>query len=413
MYTAIIKFSDTLVRSLFILGVLYTLPLKASGQFGLILTLIAFFSFASGFERYVDLQRTMIGKTKKEIDQKIFSAMRFFAANYLIWTPILALLLYKWIELSAIAVVLCLIIAIVEHLSNEFYRIVLITNKYRELLIIAMIKNLSLFGIASYHIFISKISFSIDDILIMWASLSIIALLISLGLVVKSFSPIHEIKISVFTPLFQQFRNSSTHFKIGLMAILTLQADRLIAGNLLPFEDSGIYFRHIFLATSVYQVLGIVSFNRVMASVYSNLRNNNFKQARTLIRRERVIYLTFSIVIIILSFIVKTLPSRDIPVVQNINLVYFCLLVFTYMIRGIADFNAMALNAFYTEKKVFIAHLFTLGLSLPLSFVLTTKFGIIGLVITGLVAANVYLLITHFFSSEAYKKRISGVSGET
>lgn len=403
MLTALIKLADIAGRSLFVLIVLYSLPTRSSGQFGLALTLIGLFAFLSGFERYVDLQRVLVGKTEKEADQLIFTVLRFFGANYLLWLPILALLLYGWADLSAGAILLCLLIAIGEHLANEFYRIALITPRHRSVLLVGMVKNIVLLGIVSYGALTSRKPYDLNQLLTLWAILSVSGLLISVGTFIRVSTSLRELGRSKHLPIFDQYRRSATHFKIGLLAVLALQADRLVAGGLLPLEDSGIYFRHIFLAMSVYQVLGVISFNRVMSDVHASLRSNDARTAQALIRRERLVYLSLTLGMIALALIVKLLPISDHPAVKSLILPYLILLLLAYLIRGIADFNAMTLNALYLEREVFRAHLITVILSLALSLALTAQLGLVGLMTTVFLAASIYLVLTQLFSSRALK----------
>ncbi len=403
MLTALIKLADIAGRSLFVLIVLYALPTRSSGQFGLILTLIGLFAFLSGFERYVDLQRTLVCKTVGEADQLIFSILRFFGVNYLLWLPILALLLYGWVELSTGTILLCLLIALGEHLANEFYRIALITHRHRSLLLVTMVKNIVLLAIVFYDALISRKPYDLNQLLTLWAVLSVLGLLISVGVFIRASTSLRELERSAHLPIFDQYRQSATHFKVGLLAILALQADRLVAGGLLPLEDSGIYFRHIFLALSVYQVLGVISFNRVMSDVYTSLRNNDARTAQGLIQRERRRYLSLTLVTIALLSIAKSLPIIDHPAVQSLIPSYLALLLLAYLIRGIADFNTMILNALYLEHEVFRAHSITVGLSLVLALALTAQLGLIGLMITVSIASIIYLVLTQLFSSHALK----------
>jgi O-antigen/teichoic acid export membrane protein len=403
MFTAIIKLIDIAGRSLFVLIILYLLPMHSSGQFGLALTLIGLFAFLSGFERYVDLQRILVDKSAKEADLLIFSVMRFFGANYLLWLPILALLLDYWVGLSALAVTLCLLIAIGEHLGNEFYRIALITHRYRSLLVVAMIKNTTLLSIVSFGVFIRRTQYDLSQILILWAFLSVFGLLISVGYFIRNSTSLRELRRSKQLPIFDQYRSSATHFKVGLLAVLSLQADRLIAGGMLSIEDSGIYFRHIFLALSAYQILGVISFNRVMVTVYRSLRNNDKQAAKTLIRRERLVYLLFTLLMIAFVLIIKLLPVNEYTAIQRLIPLYLILLLLAYFIRGAADFNAMVLNALYLEREVFRVHLITVGISLALSLVLISQLGLLGLMATVFITAIIYLVLSHLFSLRALK----------
>lgn len=402
MLTATIKLIDIAGRSFFVLIALYSLPVRYSGQFGIILTLIGLFSFLSGFERYVDLQRILVGKAEKEVSQLIFSVLLFFGANYLLWIPVLAFLLYSWAGISVLSIMLCLVIAIGDHLSNEFYRIALITHKYRNLLLVAMIKNAILLGIVSYGVLVSPNPYDLKQILIIWAVLSLGGLLISAVVFIDAGPPLRELLRCVdHNSLLNQYRRSSTHFKVGLLAVLSLQADRLVAGGLLTLEDSGIYFRHIFLVLSVYQVLGIICFNRVMLKVYGSLRRKDIETARSLIRRERLIYLVLTLCMIVFACSIKLLPVDSFSAVQVLVPSYVILLLLAYLIRGVADFNAMILNALYLERMVFRAHLIVVSLSFALSVVMTLQFGLVGLMATVFIAASIYLVTSHLFSSRA------------
>lgn len=404
MLTAAIKLADIAGRSVFVLIVLYFLPSRSSGQFGLALTLIGLFAFFSGFERYVDLQRSLIGATLKQADQFIFSTLRFFALNYLFGIPLLALLLYGWADLSTSDVMLCLLIAMGEHLANEFYRIALITHRHRGVLLVAMGKNVILLGTTSYGVFASQQTYDLREILTLWAALSLLGLFVSMGVFVRESTSVGELTRAQHLPISGQYRRSATHFKIGLLAVLALQADRLIAGGLLSLENSGVYFRHIFLALSVYQVLGIVSFNRIMPEVYASLHKNDVQAAKALIRRERLIYLILSVGVIIFFLLVNRLPVASHPVVQSVVPLYLILLILSYLVRGMADFNAMTLNALHLENQVFLAHLIAVGVSLVLALGLTAKLGLIGLISTVFVAATIYLVVTQAFASRALRR---------
>ncbi len=402
MLTAIIKLIDIAGRSLFVLIALYSLPVRYSGQFGIILTLIGLFCFLSGFERYVDLQRVLVGKAEKEVSQLIFSVLFFFGANYLLWVPVLAFFLYSWAGISALPIILCLVIAIGDHLSNEFYRIALITHKYRNLLLVAMFKNAILLGIVSYGILVSPRPYDLNQILIIWAVLSLVGLFISVVVFIDVGPSLQELlRCEGHIPLLDQYRRSSTHFKVGLLAVLSLQADRLVAGSLLTLEDLGIYFRHIFLVLSVYQVLGIICFNRVIVKVYGSLRSKDIDAAKSLISRERQIYVVLTLCMIVLACSIKLLPIGSYSAVQVLVPSYVILLLFAYLIRGIADFNAMILNALYLERMVFRVHLIVVSFSIALSVVMTLQFGLVGLMATVLVAASIYLVISHLFASRA------------
>lgn len=403
---SLIKLTDIAGRSLFVLIILYSLPTRSSGQFGLVLSLIGLFAFLSGFERYVDLQRTLIGKTDKEADQFIFSSLQFFCVNYLLWIPILALLLYSWVDISTNSVMLCLLIAIGEHIANEFYRIALITRRYRSVLIVGMVKNIVLLGIVSHNMFTSSNSYDLNQFLTLWAALSVLGFLISAGIFIQASIWMRELRHCDHLFIFEQFRRSATHFKIGLMAVLALQADRLIAGGLLPLEDAGIYFRHIFLAAAVYQMLGVVSHNRIMARVYGGLHACKPSQVLKILIHEKWRYVLLMLGLIGIVLFVSPLAARDFAFFKNITPYYLAVLMFAYLLRGLADYKSMILNAFYKEQQIFKSQLITVFFTSICSILLAPLFGIPGLIMAVLAGATIYLLFTSMFAYRIMKLKL-------
>ena len=84
MHLALLKLGDIGSRSLFLLIVLYSLPVEASGQFGLLITVLAFWSFLCGYERYIDIQRRLAGKDNSEPDRMVLENLRFYGINFLV-----------------------------------------------------------------------------------------------------------------------------------------------------------------------------------------------------------------------------------------------------------------------------------------------------------------------------------------
>ena len=144
-----------------------------------------------------------------------------------------------------------------------------------------------------------------------------------------------------------------------------------------------------------------------MPEVYASLHNNVVQGAKTLIRRERLVYLILSGGVIIFFLLVNRLPVASHPVVQSVVPLYLILLIFSYLVRGIADFNAMTLNALHLENQVFLAHVIAVGVSLVLALVLTAKLGLIGLIAAVFVAATIYLVVTQAFASRALRRVVA------
>lgn len=82
------KLLETLSRGLFVLVCTYRLPLEEAGRFGLLATVIGLLSFVLGFERQIDMQRQIAGRSSSAIRRRMADTLRFFRAHYLLVLPI-------------------------------------------------------------------------------------------------------------------------------------------------------------------------------------------------------------------------------------------------------------------------------------------------------------------------------------
>lgn len=397
MLIALIKLADIGARSLFVLLCLYALPIRSTGQFGLALTLLGFFTFASGFERYGDLQRRMVGSDEAQADRLIISTLRFYAVNYTMCIPVLLALLLLWVQLPPWLALMCVVVGVGEHLSNEVYRIALIAPRHRPLLFAVLGKNVGMLAIVAAVLWQRPALFSLDMLLATWALLS----MAGIGAIAVAFT-----RTWAFASFAEasgaglrqrpQYLASRTHFLIGLVAVLFLQADRLVAGALLSLEQSGVYFRHIFLASFAYQVFNVASYNRIAQQVYKHTHAHQTALARAVIGRE-VKRLVPAAVLVAGAFYVLASPLFDgVAATRAINPNFLAVLTLGYLVRAFADFNALLLNGVYAERDVFTSQLTAMGIAVVTNLVLTHLFGIAGTVATVVLGAAAYLIASSF-----------------
>lgn len=408
MLIAATKLADVAARSLFVLLALYSLPVRSTGQFGIALTLIGLFTFASGFERYPDIQRRLVGQSEGDADRLIFSTLRFWAGNQALWAPLLAGLLVWWVDLSVFAAALCLIIAVGEHLSNEVYRVALIVPRHRPVLVAVLVKNTVLFGIVAVMIWLQGERFDLPSLLQVWALMSLLGIAAAATLFARTATP--GAAAGWRRPgieLREQYRSSRTHFMIGLVALGALQADRLVAGGLLTLEQSGMYFRHVFLASFVYQMFNVVSYNRISARVYGLARAGKPALARRTIHREMKIFIpgTLLLAALVWQLDLSLLPSR--PAIQSLVPSYLAILLLGFLVRAVADYNALLLNAMYRERDIFIAQSIALVLGVILNVVLTRSFGMAGTVCTLVLGSGIYLVTSGVYTRRSLELKIA------
>lgn len=398
MFTASLKLADLAARSLFVLLVLFTLPERETGQFGLLLTLVGFFAFFVGFERHADLQRVLARVADDRGDQLVVSTLRLYAVNYVAALPLLAVLLVVWVNLSPGLVALSLVIAVGEHVNNETYRIAVILARYRKMLVIGLIKNCLLLVVGALLLWVSGSPPQLAPIITMWAVVSALSLL-ALGI---AFSKHTLRRAGAITGIPDQFRASYTHFLTGLVAIVSLQADRLIAGLFLPLEVAGVYFRHVFLASVAYQAFGVLSFNRILPSVYLCIAEGRPKDAVFIIRRERRLVIVLTLALIALTLSLDLLDKRAWSGLDRVVPFYLAALMLAFLVRGIADYNALLLNGAYRERDVFRSQTVAMTVSISVSVVTTPMFGLPGLLFTTLLGTTLYAALSRYMCRDSW-----------
>ena len=375
MLTAALKLADVAARSLFVLLALFVLPAHEAGQFGLLLTFGGLFSFAVGFERYLDLQRQLGHLPPPEADQLLLSAMRLYGAHALVALPLLATFLHGSAKLPAELVGAGIAVAIGELLGNESYRVALTLPRYRAVMVGSLIKNILVLGSTAALWWWNEQLLHVAEVLLIWAFWSVLSMALIGGLCwrlsVKRGGPV--------TSMVAQWRASKTHFMIGLVAILSLQADRLVAGSLLDLDNAGVYFRHVFLASLVFQVLGVLSFNRVMPAVYRRLAEQDFAAAREILRREKQIVIPLSLAVAVAAWGLLGFDAKHWPALTRLVPPYLAVLVIAFLLRGLADYNSLLLNGTYRERDVFRSQLFAVTGSVISALILTPMYGIPGL----------------------------------
>ena len=397
MHTATLKLADIAARSLFVLLALFALPSRDAGQFGLLVTLIGLFGFLCGFERYLDLQRLLVGRSDAWADQLVTATLRFFGVNYIVGLPALAALLLLWVDLPWPLVVAGLLIAVAEHLASEIYRFVLVLPRHRALLVIGVARNLLLLAITAGLAWRSNAALQLAPLLHAWAALALLGALTCAAWFRARMDRRHT-TTDALPQLTENYRASLTHFLTGLLAVAALQADRLLASSLLPLETAGVYFRQVFVAMAAYQAFGVLSHNRVMPDVYRCMADGRLSAARIIIKREihRVVPLTLALIGCVLAL--ELLEKGSFELLQRIAPAYLAMLMFGYLMRGLADYNSLLLNGRRRERDVLLAQASSLLVSIAVSVALTPRFGMPGQVVATLIGVAFYAGVSSYLT---------------
>lgn len=347
------KLLETLSRGLFVLVCTYRLPLEEAGRFGLLATIIGLLSFGLGFERQIDVQRQIAGRSPSAIRQRLGDTLRFFRAHYLLVLP-LSMLVATLAGVSAWTLCLATMVVIGEHLSNQGYQAVLLNPRAFPLLVATATKSTLQLLAVSYLSWREPDALTMLAILQVWAVSSLVYLGVA-GVWWVSWRreplPLQGDELPTQT-IFLQYQASSFHFLIGAVAVAALQTDRLLISGLLGPTDIGIYFRHITLTSLAFQVFNIASFNRVAPSIYQLARQKAWKRCAQVVRIE---YARFALIfagsvsLALLADHALDHPSRRLGLEAS----FLIIITAAVLLRTAADYKGLLLLSLGGDRALF------------------------------------------------------------
>lgn len=347
------KLLETLCRGLFVLVCTYQLPLEEAGRFGMLATVIGLLSFGLGFERQIDMQRQIAGRSSSAIRRRLADTIRFFGAHYLLVLSI-SMLTATLVGVPAWLLTLITVVLIGEHLSNQAYQAVLLNSRAFPLLVAASAKNSLQLLAVLYLSWREPEAFTALSILQVWA-------LASVGYVaiagvwwlrwVQEPIALQGDELPTQTILLQ-YQASSFHFLIGAVAVAALQIDRLlIAGALTPI-DIGVYFRHVTLASLAFQVFNIASFSRVAPGVYQLARQKAWGRAAQVVRIEYTRFALLFASSVALALVADQMlgnPTRRL----GLEATFLMIITVAVLLRTAADYKGLELLSMGGDQALF------------------------------------------------------------
>ncbi|MDA9905505.1 hypothetical protein N9D75_01335 [Pseudomonadales bacterium] len=388
-----VKFAEIGMRAVFVILVTYALRLEEAGQFGIVVTLQGLASFAFGYERQIDLQRRLVGETGKVFDAAILRAFLFFCGNYGLFSPIFLLVLFLVADLAGLILALCVAVAIGEHISNLAYHLTLVNSRYRIYLYASLCKTALVlffsFALWSYD------RFYLENVLAVWGFFACCLILFVVIHWVKTSSH-KQIQVKSFwSDITGQYKNSRAHFFIGVLAVLSLQLDRLVVGSVLPFELAGVYFRHVLISALVYQIFNVGFYSMLVPRIFEAAKSEPVHFIAPLITKVYFKVLLFlalvSVILLVLYLIGEEALHRF-----SIDPLVLCGLLFACSIRIRADLNALIFNAFFRENIVLKMQTICLCIGMVFSFLFTYLAGLQGIIIASILMSSGYLSYTYY-----------------
>lgn len=394
MFLVAIKLIEILARAGFVAGITYSLGLVAAGQFGLVVTLIGLFALGFGWERHIDIQRRMVGEPAPLFDRAVSAAIPFWGFNYAAMLPVFVAVAWAMAKLDAGQLALAAVVVVSEHIANQAYQMSLVDRRYRPLVLLVAAKNLTALGIVLPDMLFAPGRLTLDFVLSVWAIASAVS---TLAIVAgwrrrRQHLPLTT-DLSWRERLLSQHRASFTHFRIGVVAFLMLQYDRLAVGAFAGLADAGIYFRHVLLIFFGYQLYTVASFNRITPTIFGAAKHEGIATLVRRLRREYVALLTLALAgaggAIALDLVLGGAISQR----YHLNYLLAAILLVGTMLRIAADFAGLIVNARRQEKALGKAQIVAFACGAALLAGLTWWLGILGAAIANVATSAIYLCL--------------------
>jgi O-antigen/teichoic acid export membrane protein len=394
MYLILVKIVEVVARGGFIAGVTYSLGLDEAGQFGIAQTLIGVFALCFGWERHVDVQRRMVGDPEPLFDRAVMDALPFWGFNYLAMAPVFLALCWAMAKLDLPQLLMALTIVISEHVGNQAYQMSLVNRRYRPLVAIVAGKNAATLTIVAPYLLFAPSRLTLTYALGVSAALSALSiLLIAAGWLRIQQAAAHDTPFTLADRIWPQHRASFTHFRIGIVAFLMLQYDRLAVGTFASLAESGIYFRHVLLVFFGYQLYTIASFNRITPAIFAAAKREPIARLVGRLRRE---YLSVAAVAgggLAAAIGVDLALGGAISAKYHLGYALALILLAGTLIRVAADFAGLIVNARMREADLLRAQLVAFACGAILLAALTYFFGIVGAATASALTSGIYLFL--------------------
>lgn len=394
LYLVVVKMCDIAARAGFVLAATYGLPIAQAGQFGLVVTLVGLFAFGFNFERHIDIQRRTAGEAGEIFDRYVTSALGFFAFNWALMVPLFLVAVVLLTHVSPALLAMAVIVVVGEHLSNQAYQYALISPRYHPLLLAVTAKNATLVVIVLYHALISGTGLDLQVVMELWAAGAVLctAALAVMWLRLRRPAP-RSAPFHFAIDILGQHRASVVHFVLGLIAILSLQYDRLAVGALMPLDQVGLYFRHTLLVSLAYQAFNVVSFNRITPSVFAEAKDHDVAHLRRRVFREYLRTLVGTPLLLAAAWAADALTGGVYTQRFHLSLWLMAIMLGGFMLRAAADFHALIMNARHREADVLRQQAISFAVGAVLLGVLTWRFGVYGAAGATVVTAALYLIL--------------------
>ena len=346
------------------------------GKFSLLTSLITIFIFVLGFDFYNFSIRDIL-RTKNELDLriKIFSKFVFFVVIYIIFF-LLGLVVFNYLSYTKDYVYYVILLCITEHISQEFYRLLIGFGKILLANILLFLRTMG-WSLVVFYMIMDKIAFAISDVLKLWLMANSLTILYLIIVIIKN-EKNNIIKLKVNFGWIKYGIKVCYIFLISTIFLkITEYSNRFIVNYYLGEEMAGIFtfYSSISILITVYINTIVISFELpelIKTSKHPYLLKKLF------IKFKKSLIVQVSLVSLVLFVIIKPILYW-----QNREEFQMFLPLLIYMVLGVSLMNYSLLYHYKLyvkhKDKILLKIMIISGIiSLILSSIFTKYFGIYG-----------------------------------
>lgn len=398
------RFANLTIRLLamgakFLLVILITkyLTIEELGSYSIFFTTVTLLTFLLGFDFYTYTARELIYYKDKQFSH-IVNQNIFFIISYVFVLP-LVFLIFQFNYISSKYIFYFYFLLILEHLSQEIYRLLTSLSKPIIANILLLIRSgvwVYMLGILWFYDVISEKTLNI--IYICWGISALISVVLGFGYVLVMYKESIS-KFEIDWKWILKGIKMSTSFFIGTLAYKVIEfSDRYILDLFMTKTDVGVYtfYANISnaLQTIIFTMVIMIYYPRVI-TVYKNnpeIIGNVIKS----FYKEVIIYsLVFSVLISAVTYPILFFLDK-IELYEYVYVLWFLLVsVFILNLSFVAHYLM-----YVKHKDNLIRNITILGavLNIAINFILIPILGILGAAISTMIS---YMLI--FLMKEKYK----------
>lgn len=368
------------------------------GVYGIFGSLISYILYFLGLDFYIYSTRKIIDDGIDRLWSMIFNQTAFFALNYILFISFSKAIF----SFSGIPDFLFLgvLITLLEHLSQEIYRILIAVKKIR-------LANIQLFVRSGWWCYVvaillyTNIITNLNKILELWAASGIISVVFGFAVLYKTAQPnATDFKLDIFW--IKEGIKVSAFFFIGTICLRGIfYFDKILLQTFVGFELIGVYVFYFGIAAAIQSFVDILVVSRyfpdLMKQINLDLKAGDMVSSRNLLEqfKKKIIVTGFilSMISIPACYIVTTILNKT-DYINNYSL-YLTLLLSNIIFLASMPYHYF-LYAVKRDSLLVIINAVTFFVFLVMSFLLisiNSNLGVYAIIISVIVAYMSSLLI--------------------